>query len=302
LFRILILQFLRGDFQQNRPEAAENKGRSIDHRNVARILRGLMAYAETRDGKATGRWMGRVRLQGKPPFGPRAYDRKKDAEWYESYVRNEGKEPPAFATGSGGKTFADAAEAAKAAGGPNGLWLAGRDPSRDQRLQRCVDLIGHLDVEAVDLDAYELIIADLRKRPPGADKKGRTTISNCTIGKYLFMASGVLTYALSKRWRTIEKPKVPAAYRKGGKRKEILDEDEDEPFDTKGEAEDYEAYIHRHGREPDVIVAGKRLARPGKSLAEVYALAKAEGGPRGRDFPRPFIRTRRTVTAADLRT
>jgi integrase len=161
-----------------------------------------MAYAEKRAGKLTGRWVGRVRVKEKEFQA--TFDRKKDAEGYETYCRLMGEQPPTMASNSG-RTFADVAAECRSAGGRRGRWKAGRDVSVAQRLDHVVQVLGHLDIEHVDRAALERLVRDLEKRP---GYQGRKALSGATINRYLHAASSVLSYAEGKGYIT-RKPELP---------------------------------------------------------------------------------------------
>lgn len=52
-------------------------------------------------------------------------------------------------------------------------------------------------------------------------------------------------------------------------------------FQTKKEAEAYEAYVGVMGVEPPTVLEGKQIATTGRSFREIAARCKAAGGPRG---------------------
>jgi len=92
---------------------------------------GAMAYAEKRDGKLTGRFIGEVKGSG---FPKRAFDTKRAAEGHEAYIRATGEEPPRADGEASGVTFRMVATELKEAGGPEGTWARGKDPSVISRL------------------------------------------------------------------------------------------------------------------------------------------------------------------------
>jgi integrase len=160
-----------------------------------------MAYAEKHGDKLTGRWSGRVRVKGKTFH--RTFDRRKDAEGYETFVKLMGEEPPTLSGDTSGITFAQAAEECKRAGGARKRWKAGRDPSVIARLDYVVGVLGAYDIEAVDKKALEKVVESLERR-----RIGGKPISGGTINNYLNAASSVLSYALDCGYIS-RKPKLP---------------------------------------------------------------------------------------------
>lgn len=176
-----------------------------------------MSYPEKRDGKATGWFYGETFVKDKR--FRRRFDTKKLADGYEVYVKLMGEEPPSLDNeGPGsGRSFAEVAEECKKAGGPKGKWHAGRDHSIIQRIDYCVSVIGHIDIANVKRKTFELITADLKKRP--ALGKGHK-LTNATINRYLNAAGAVMTYA--EQCEYVEaKPKTPLE-REVSKRRGIL--------------------------------------------------------------------------------
>ena len=176
-----------------------------------------MSYAEKRDGKPTGWFYGEVFVKDKR--FRRRFETKKHADGYEVYLKLMGEEPPTLDNeGAGaGRSFAAVAAECKKAGGPNGVWLAGRDPSIIQRVEYCVKIIGHVDIANVTRKSFELITSSLKKRP-ALGKKHKLT--NATINRYLNAASAIMTYA--EQCEYIEAaPKAPLE-REIGKKRGIL--------------------------------------------------------------------------------
>lgn len=170
-----------------------------------------MAYAEKRDGKPTGRFWGEalVTPKGKPQVRfKQAFDTLKAAQGYEVYVKLMGEEPPVVGRALSGHTFADVARECKAKGGPTGKWLSGKDHSIVQRVDHVVGIVGHMDIVDFKRGDYQLIVDDLRKRPPNAERQAGATISNATINRYLNACSSVLSFAVLAEYRE-SKPKVP---------------------------------------------------------------------------------------------
>jgi integrase len=171
-----------------------------------------MAYRETRNGKDTGYFYGEalVTPPGKAQIRFRQrFDTMKAAQGYEVYVKLMGEEPPVVGRVSSGHTFASVAKAAEAKGGPGGYWLAGKDRSVIQRVRHVVSIVGHIDIVDFQRSDFQLIVDDLRKRPPKADRvNGEATLSNSTINRYLQACSAVLTFAVNEGYRD-SKPKIP---------------------------------------------------------------------------------------------
>jgi site-specific recombinase XerD len=159
-----------------------------------------MAYAEKRGDKLTGRWIGRARV--KAGTFQRTFDTKKAAEGYETYCKLMGEEPPTLSGGTG-VTFKEAADACRAAGGAQGKWKHGRDPSVLARLDYVVDVLGAHDITAIDRGMLEKLVDNLSKR-----RISGKPISGATINRYLHAVSSVLTYALKRGWITT-KPDLP---------------------------------------------------------------------------------------------
>jgi integrase len=166
-----------------------------------------MAYAEKREGKLTGVWIGEV--YRKPKTFRRRFRTKKDAEGYELYVKLTGEEPPTIenAQSTGAPTFAEATEKAKAKGGPKGKWKAGRDGSLMQRLDFCVTVIGTYEIQNVTRAVLGKIAERLEKRPASPNKKG--TLSPATVNRYLAAAHAVLTFCHREGLMSERPPEAP---------------------------------------------------------------------------------------------
>lgn len=166
-----------------------------------------MAYAEKREGRLTGVWIGEV--YRKPKTFRRRFTTKKDAEGYELYVKLTGEEPPTLenAQRTGAPTFAEAVEKAKAKGGPKGKWKAGRDGSLYQRLEFCVTVIGTYEIQSITRAVLGQIVARLEKRPASPKKKG--PLSPATINRYLAAAHAVLTFAHREGLMSEHPPEAP---------------------------------------------------------------------------------------------
>jgi len=161
-----------------------------------------MAYAETRNGKATGRFIGEVKKSG---FPKRAFDTKRAARGHEAYIRETGEEPPRANGELSGRTFKSVAQELKDAGGPGGTWARGRDQSVIGRLDFLCSLkFGALPIEGVTYTEVEKLVADLAKRP------GRTNgkLGPATINRFLTAISSVMGYAETKDYVS-RKPTLP---------------------------------------------------------------------------------------------
>jgi hypothetical protein len=100
-----------------------------------------MAYADKRDGKHTGSFVGEAPKLGKK----RRFKTLQDAKDYETFCKLMGREPPTIDDGTRearGPDVRQVAQMAKAAGGPKGKWKAERDHSLMQRIDYCVTIIG----------------------------------------------------------------------------------------------------------------------------------------------------------------
>ena len=167
-----------------------------------------MAYADTRDGKHTGSFVGEApKLKKK-----RRFKTLQDAKDYETFCKLMGREPPTITEGiqEGGPTFAQVAQMCKDAGGPKGKWKAERDCSVIQRVDYCVDKVGGYPIGYVHDHAQEMadkIVASLdRAKGPG---KGHR-LSNATKNRYVNSGFGaVLTYAYKKRMIPSRPPLSP---------------------------------------------------------------------------------------------
>lgn len=150
-----------------------------------------MAYADKRNGKLTGSWVGEAPKLGKK----RRFKTKQAAEDYETFTRLMGREPPTIDEGmgdTGAPTFAKVAEDCKKAGGPHGKWLKGKDHSVIQRVDYCVGIIGTYEIQRVDRAVLRKISDSLsRAKAPGKKHK----LTNATKNRYLNAAGAVLTYA-----------------------------------------------------------------------------------------------------------
>lgn len=153
-----------------------------------------MAYADKDKGKLTGLWLGEVQRGGKRYR--KHFDTKKEAEAYEGYVRMMGEEPPTILEGRKvalkGRSFAEVAEQCKEAGGPNGAWKVGRDPSLLQRLDYVIGKIGAYDIEDITRTLVREKVADALARTPV--KPGKL-LKQSTVNRYVSVASGVLSWA-----------------------------------------------------------------------------------------------------------
>jgi integrase len=166
-----------------------------------------MAYAEKRDGKLTGVWIGEVYRKGRT--FRRRFKTKKDAEGYELYVKLTGDEPPTLENtqSTGAPTFAEVVVKAKAKGGPKGKWKAGRDGSLMQRLDFCVSVIGTHEVTQVTRAVLGKIVERLEKKPASTTRK--RPLTPATINRYLAAAHSVLTFAHREGLMTERPPEAP---------------------------------------------------------------------------------------------
>src|SRR5579859_5371818 len=104
-----------------------------------------MAYADKKDGKATGSFVGEW-SKGKKK---RRFKTMQEAKDYEAFTKLFGREPPSIEDGGpsiGELSYRDVAKLAKDAGGPTGKWKAERDPSLIQRIDFGVSVIGDLGI------------------------------------------------------------------------------------------------------------------------------------------------------------
>lgn len=157
-----------------------------------------MAYADKRDGKITGSFVGEWSAGKKK----RRFKTLQDAKDYETFCKLMGREPPTIEDGLQnveGPTFADVAKQCKDAGGPRGKWHAERDCSIIQRVDHGVSIIGTYPMSYVHDHAQEMadkIVASLAK-PKAPGKK--QPLSNATKNRYVNAYGAVLKYAYKKR-------------------------------------------------------------------------------------------------------
>lgn len=182
-----------------------------------------MAYADKRDGKPTGSFVGEWPKGGKK----RRFKTMQAARDYETFTKLMGREPPTIEDGqdsTGAPTFAQVATQCKKAGGPKGKWNRERDKSRMQRLEFCIGVIGPYEIQRVTRGVLRKI-TDALDRPKSATAKVRAgdatrggMISNATKNRYLSVASAVLTYAENEE--LIEHgPSIPWLDEKSDRRK-----------------------------------------------------------------------------------
>ena len=154
-----------------------------------------MAYAEKRDGKLTGVWIGEV--YRKPKTFRRRFKTKKDAEGYELYVKLTGEEPPTLDNhqSTGAPTFAEAVEAAKAMKGPRGVWDLTNDETLNQRLAFCQAHLGPYEVTQMGEDTTDVLKAKLDLL-----RKGGKPLAAGTKNRYLTVMSAVLHCCEIKKW------------------------------------------------------------------------------------------------------
>ena len=143
-----------------------------------------MAYADKKDGKATGSFVGEW-SKGKKK---RRFKTRQEARDYESFTKLFGREPPTIEDGGpscGELSYRAVVAAAKEAGGPKGKWKSERDPTLMARIDFGVGIIGDLGITRVDRAALVKIRdhASLRAR------------SNATRNRYMMAARAVLSYA-----------------------------------------------------------------------------------------------------------
>lgn len=143
-----------------------------------------MAYADKRDGKATGSFVGEW-PKGKKK---RRFKTMQEAKDYEAFTKLFGREPPTVEDGgpsSGELSYREVVVLAKAAGGPRGKWKSERDPALMQRIEFGVGVIGDLGITRVDRAA----LAKIR------DHAAIRARSNATRNRYMMAARAVLAYA-----------------------------------------------------------------------------------------------------------
>ena len=143
-----------------------------------------MAYADKKNGKATGAFVGEWH-KGKKK---RRFKTMQEAKDYEAFTKLFGREPPSIEDGGpslGELSYREVVVLAKAAGGPKGKWKAERDPSLMQRIDFGASVIGDLGISRVDRAA----LAQIR------DHVSIRARSNATRNRYVMAAHAVLSYA-----------------------------------------------------------------------------------------------------------
>jgi integrase len=154
----------------------------------------MAVYPEKRGaGTLTGFWYADTQSK-RYGRNRQRFDTKAAAEAADAYWKATGMVLPGTGQSSAAPTFAEVAKACKAAGGPSGKWLRGRDASMIQRLDYVIEQLGSLPVTAVDRKALEGLAAGLRKRK-GTGRHIDKPLSAATVDRYLDAASAVLTYA-----------------------------------------------------------------------------------------------------------
>lgn len=181
-----------------------------------------MAYAEKREGKLTGVWIGEV--YRKPKTFRRRFATKKDAEGYELYVKLTGTEPPTMENhqSTGAPTFREAVAVARAMKGPHKKWDLTHDETLAQRLAFVERELGHYEVTQMGEDTFDVLRAALDKL-----RKAGKPLSNSTKNRYLTVMSGVLHCAVKKKWLQI-KPEVTLYPEDNQLRAILASEDQDE--------------------------------------------------------------------------
>ncbi|MBW7970935.1 tyrosine-type recombinase/integrase [Bradyrhizobium sp. BR 10289] len=164
-----------------------------------------MAYAEKREGKLTGVWIGEV--YKKPKTFRRRFNTKKDAEGYELYVRLTGEEPPSLDSTqrTGAPTFSEAVAMAKKMKGPKGVWDLTHDETLNGRLAFVEKVLGHYEVTQMGEEVFDVLKAKLDRSV--AKGKDHRLMSNATKNRYLTVMSAVLMCCEIKKWIT-QKPTV----------------------------------------------------------------------------------------------
>jgi integrase len=156
-----------------------------------------MAYADKKDGKSTGSFVGEWSKGRKK----RRFKTMQEAKDYEAFCKLFGREPPTLEDGgpsAGEQTYRDVVALAKAAGGPKGKWRAQRDNSLMQRIEFGAHVIGDLGISRVDRAA----LAKIR------DHASIRAKSNATRNRYMMAAHAVLAYAENEGIITAA-PKTP---------------------------------------------------------------------------------------------
>jgi integrase len=166
-----------------------------------------MSYAEKREGKLTGRWVGQCRIKGETLR--RIFETRKAANGYEAYVRETGEEPAHLNEAKlVGPTFRECAEHCIKT---NLTWKRGRDPSGRHRLDYLIDRLGPKPVAMITKDVLTALVQDLARRPA---QRGGGKLSMGTINRYLSAASAVLSDARSRGLLEVQ-PVIPWQEDKG---------------------------------------------------------------------------------------
>lgn len=223
-----------------------------------------MSYAEKREGKLSGRWVGEVdhRHKGGPRFRM-AFETKRQADAYEAYVKHCGEPPPGLTGDDTGRTFAAVAQELKEAGGPDGVWARGRDKAVLQRLDTLMGhhRIGRAPIASVNYAMAEGLVQELAKKP---GRNGLGKMSEHTINRYLTALSAVLGYAEVKGYIS-RAPKLP--WRKPPRRKQ--------PLYKPGQIDAAVAWLREHGRPREAFLV-EVLERTGMRVGELLGLQREQ--------------------------
>lgn len=151
-----------------------------------------MSYAEKRNGKLTGRWIGERVIDGKRHR--MRCSTLADANKWEKIVDATGK-PPMDGTGASMPHALGAVS--KEARAQRKGWKGSRDTSLDQRLEDVLAFFGPTkSVESVTTDRLTEFVKHLEAR------RGRDggKLSPKTINRYLAVVSAILDYARFRGW------------------------------------------------------------------------------------------------------
>lgn len=158
-----------------------------------------MSYPERRKGRLTGKWIAEPAVNG-VRLGRKSFDTKIEADRWEDFMKATGAPPPQPEAAPAGPSVDEVAREYI------GTLPAGSDPSGRARLEYVVDFVGR-DTAIRDLDERQLdrLVRDLKKRP---SIKGDGTLSPGTINRYLSAASGLLSFAKSRK-HLYQTPEIP---------------------------------------------------------------------------------------------
>jgi integrase len=176
----------------------------------------MAVYPERRSGRLTGKWIAEITDHGERRR--KRHETQAEAERWVGFIKLTGAPPPEVTVATENTFGAVAKEALEHHAG----WQSDRDPSRGQRLDYVIEILGKdtpiVDVKTTDLDR---LVKTLKVRP---GKNGK--LSAGTINRYLAIASAVLSFGHKRGYL----PGVPSItwQKEEGKRIHWLTEPEED--------------------------------------------------------------------------